>query len=420
MQFGRIHELLENLGISLVSVTESINTTTPHGRMMVNVLLSFAQYERELIAERTRHKIEAARKKGKWTGGHPPLGYDLIPEGGRIVVNKVEADQVRDIFELYVETPSLVKVSQELNNRGWRKKSWTTRAGEECGGGTWNRANVRRLLTDPLYLGMQKLHDEVFDGEHDASVPEDLFSKVQRLMTENHANRGARGRNKYGFLLRGLLRCESCNAAMTPHPSKNHGRLYRYYTCRSAQKHGHSTCPTKSISADKVEAFVVDQIRRIGADPELQHETFQQAVAQLKAEGRGLRAEAKRLKRDLAKAKKDMARLVDALSRSTGATRDAVSQELEKLQQLVEKLNARMVKIQSLQADLKAQTVDEIDLARTLEEFDPVWDVLLTPEKERVLKLLINRIEYHGVTQDLRIAWRLAGFAELANEVTGG
>src|SRR5262245_18678944 len=113
IDFLQIHNDLEKWGVGLVSVTEHINTTTPHGRMMVNVLLSFAQYERELIGERTRDKLRAARRLGRWTGGMPPLGYDVVHEGGRIVVNKDESSTVQMIFQLYLEMGSLLLVVQE-------------------------------------------------------------------------------------------------------------------------------------------------------------------------------------------------------------------------------------------------------------------------------------------------------------------
>ncbi len=414
--FVKIHEFLERHNVALVSVTESINTSTPHGRMMVNVLFSFAQYERELIGERTRDKLSAARRRGQWTGGRPPLGYDTVPEGGRIVVNKTEADQVRAIFHLYVERPSLVEASQELNRRGWRQKSWIAKTGRPCGGRPWNNASVRTLLKNPLYIGRQKLGDETFKGDHESIVTKKLFDQVQRLLTENRTSGGAGARNRHGFLLRGLLRCSACDAAMVPTPTSKGARLYRYYSCRAAQKHGHATCPTKSVNADKVEAFVVDQIRRIGADPALQDETFRQAVAEVKAKARGLRLEARRLKNDLGPAKADVERLVAAVSRCDGPAADAITEKLTATQERLAVLRARQVEIKTELADLKSQSIDRDDLARALEAFDPIWDVLLTQERERVMQLLIERIDYDG--RELTITWRLSGFGDFAAEVS--
>lgn len=415
--FVKIHSFLEELGVALVSVTESINTQTPHGRMMVNVLLSFAQYERELAAERTRHKIEAARKRGQWTGGTPSLGYDIAPEGGRLLVNKAEAEQVRAIFELYIEAPSLVRVAEELNRRGWRNKSWTTRGGNRHGGGSWNRPNLRRLLTSPIYIGRMPLGDDSFPGEHKGIVPKKLFDKVQRLMEKNRLTGGAGARNRHGFLLRGILRCRACNAAMVPHPTKSHGRLYRYYTCRAAQKNGHRTCETKTLPADKIERFVVDQIRCIGSDPTLQEAAFRQAVAEVSARSRGLRLEAKRLVEELTRAREEATRLVSAISCVDGPAADAVANELTKAQERVRTIESRQKEIVAELANLRCQTIDRNELDRALRAFDPIWDVLLTPERERILHLIIEKIDYHGGTKKLEISWQLAGFGQLAQEI---
>ncbi|MHC4181479.1 MAG: hypothetical protein ACYSWU_28600 [Planctomycetota bacterium] len=171
------------------------------------------------------------------------------------------------------------------------------------------------------------------------------------------------------------------------------------------------------VSADKVESFVVDQIRRIGADTQLQEETFRQAVGQVKAQRRGLKAEKKRLERDLLTAKSDVERLVGAVSRVTGQVAEAVAAELEKKQQHLATLENRQGEIEAELADLNAQAIDREHLARAMEEFTPIWEVLLTAERERVLKLLVERIDYDGSNQKLAIHWRLAGYGELAAEV---
>src|SRR5713101_7925941 len=117
LDFARLAEFFEEHGASIVSVTQQLDTSTSMGRLTLNMLLSFAQFEREMVSDRTRDKMHAARRRGKWTGGMPPLGYDVAPEGGRLIVNKTEAEEVRAIFHLYLETRSLVAVSQELNRR---------------------------------------------------------------------------------------------------------------------------------------------------------------------------------------------------------------------------------------------------------------------------------------------------------------
>jgi site-specific DNA recombinase len=204
---------------------------------------------------------------------------------------------------------------------------------------------------------------------------------------------------------------------MTFAPVKKRGKVYRYYRCSAAGRNGHESCPTPSISADKVEAFVVDQIRRIGADPALQKETFRQAVAQVKAQRRGLKLEARRLKSDLSTSRGNVQRLVETVSRLTGPAADATAAELAASQERIASLERRLGGIKTELATLDVQAINRDDLARALEAFDPIWDVLLTPERERVLRLLIEKVEYEGTTQQLAITWRLSGFGQLVEEI---
>jgi site-specific DNA recombinase len=203
---------------------------------------------------------------------------------------------------------------------------------------------------------------------------------------------------------------------MTPHWTRKRHRTYRYYTCRAAQDHGHATCPTKSVNAGRVEQFVVDQIQRIGADPQLQDETFRQAVAQVKAQRRGLKAEKRRIERDLVTVRADVQRLVETVSRVSGQAAEAVAAQLEAAQTRLATLENRQGEVEVELASLKTQVVEREDLTQALAEFTPIWDVLLTPERERVLNLLVEKITYNGATQVLAIDWRLAGFGQLATE----
>jgi len=418
LDFLKLLDFFKHHGVSFVSVSQRFDTSTPVGEMTLNVLLSFAQFERQIIAERTRDKIHACRRRGRWTGGRPVLGYDTAPEGGKLVINKDEAQQVRAIFEMFVEHPSLTAIVQELIRRGWRQKKWTTKGGRQAGGGEWNKASLRTLLANPLYIGKQKLRGEVFPGEHKGIITKKLFDAVQRIIQGNRRDGGASARNSHGFLLRGLIRCTACDAPMTADTPQSHGRRYRYYRCLNAQKKGHASCPTKSIPADRIEKLIVDEIRRIVASSELQDETFRQAMGQVKAQRRGLKTEKKRLARDLAPLRSDVERLVKTLASTDGPAADAVRAELAKAQERIGVMEARDVEVQAEIAARDAQVVDREDLDKTLEAFDPLWDVLLTPEKERILQLLIDRIEYNGESQEMTIAWRLGGFGELAKEVT--
>ena len=374
--------------------------------------------ERQMTAERTRDKMRAARRRGRWTGGMPPLGYDVIPEGGRIVVNEDEAATVVSIFELYLEKGSLLAVAQELRIRGRTRKTWTTREGNVRVGREFNNVDVHRLLTDVIYIGRQKLGDETFDGEHDAIVTKRLFDQVQRMLDANRRNSGASHRNRHGALLRGILRCAACDSAMTHTFNRNrHGRDYRYYRCVNGVKNGAAACTTGSVPAAKIEAFVVEQIQRIGSDPALCDETFRQVQTQVASERRGLKAEAKRIDRELAAGRGELDRVTATATRATGVAADALMAKLAETQERVMTLEHRHREATDRLATLAAQDVDPAEVGRALAQFTDIWDVLLTPERERVLRLLIERVDYHGANRELKITFSATGAKLLAGEI---
>jgi site-specific DNA recombinase len=206
LDFARILEIFDKHQVSFVAVTQQINSATSMGRLMLNVLLSFAQFEREIISERTRDKIAAARRRGKWAGGHPVLGYDVDPRGFKLVVNADEAVRVRAIFELYLEHQGMLGVLQELQRRGWHNKGWTTRKGRQRGGKPFSKSTLHKLLTNVTYIGRIRYKNEVHDGEHAAIIEPDVWQRVQALLLRNGRTGGAVVRNQFGALLKGLLR----------------------------------------------------------------------------------------------------------------------------------------------------------------------------------------------------------------------
>ena len=182
LDFTRMLSLFEKHKVSFVAVTQQFNTSTSLGRLTLNILLSFAQFERELIGERTRDKMSAARRKGKWGGGYPVLGYDIQPGGGRLVVNEEEAEQVRAIFALFEESRSLLLTLAEIE-QSWRLKSWTRKTGHFRPGGPFALNSLRRLLTNILYTGAIRHKGQPYPGEHAAILAPGVWDRVQSLIT---------------------------------------------------------------------------------------------------------------------------------------------------------------------------------------------------------------------------------------------
>jgi site-specific DNA recombinase len=260
LDFAKMMETFDKHHISFVSVTQQFNTATSMGRLVLNILLSFAQFEREIISERTRDKIAATRRKGKWTGGPALLGYDLDPHAAKLKVNPKEAARVRAIFELYLQYRSLETTVRELARRRWRTKQRHNGDGDQCGGRRFTRPTLHRLLTNVTYTGKVRYQNEVYAGEQPALVPLEIWQRVQDLLRNNRGSVRGRAENRSGALLQGLLYCTACACAMTPTSSKCGGKRYRYYFCCAAHRRGRQSCPAKSIPASAIEETVLEQI----------------------------------------------------------------------------------------------------------------------------------------------------------------
>jgi DNA invertase Pin-like site-specific DNA recombinase len=182
LDFARLMEIFDRHQVSLVSITQPLNTTASLGRLTLNILLSFAQFEREMIADRTRDKMAAARRKGKWVGGRPALGYDVAVGGGKLVVNAEEAGRVQAIFALYLQNRSLEALLSEIEARQWMTKGWITRDGKEHPGRPFTRATLDRLLKNVLYVGQVAHQDDVYAGEQEAIVERAVWEQANRRL----------------------------------------------------------------------------------------------------------------------------------------------------------------------------------------------------------------------------------------------
>jgi site-specific DNA recombinase len=261
LDFARLVDRFDQRAVSFVSVTQQFNTTSSLGRLTLNILLSFAQFEKELIGERTRDKMSAARRKGKWVGGTPVLGYDVDPAGGRLIVNQKESRRVRDIFALFLQHHSLPSVLAELERRRWKTKSWKSENGTPHAGRAFTKAALLRLLTNAVYAGQVEYRGELYAGEHAAIVELPVWQEVNADLRAGRRTKTGAIRAPQNALLAGLLHCASCQHPMVPTYTAKPGRRYRYYVCRTARQNGWRACPTKSVPAGMLEDAVLEQLR---------------------------------------------------------------------------------------------------------------------------------------------------------------
>lgn len=256
--FAKMVELFDKHGISFVSVTQAFNTTSSMGRLTLNVLLSFAQFEREVTGERIRDKIAASKARGMWMGGYPPLGYD--PKDRTLVVNEVEAEQVRTMFALYLELGSVHRLVTALEKRVIVSKRWTSATGLVRGGVPYSRGAIFHLLRNRIYLGEIVHKEKVHPGQHAAIVDRELFASVQSQLDANKvARREHTTRNAplAGFVF------DAEGKRMTPAYSRGRsGQRYHYYVCAALQTGG--SVPANVVSrvpAQALEDTVIERLR---------------------------------------------------------------------------------------------------------------------------------------------------------------
>jgi site-specific DNA recombinase len=370
--FARILEAFDQHKVAFCSVTQQFNTTHSMGRLTLNILLSFAQFEREIIGERIRDKLGAQRRRGKWTGGAPVLGYDVdrTNPSPRLVVNAAEAARAREIFALYLQHEALLPVVHELRRRGWRAKARLTKAGVAVGGSAFDKGRLYALLTNPLYAGRVRYQAKVYAGEHEAVVDPAVFDKVQAVLGRNGRTGGVEVRNRHGALLKRLLKCTACGGGMTHTFTSKRGRQYRYYACVRAVKGGRAACPTRSLPAAEVERVVVEQVRRVGRDPALAAEVL--AAARGAADG-------------------ERADLAERARRSEG----------------------RLAEIAGREAALAVESIGEAEARAALADFDGVWDRLSPREQAKLVGLLVANVAYDAAAGTVAVTFHASGIRGL-------
>lgn len=264
--FSKMVEVFERQGVSFVAVTQQINSATPMGRLMLNVLLSFAQFEREVTGERIRDKIAASKRKGLWMGGRPPLGYDVVQR--KLVVNAEEARLVRRIFGDFARVRSCTRLASQLNAEGQTTKAWTTQDGKVNAGGPFDKKLLYALLRNRLYLGELSHQGQWYPGQHAPVVDQALWEGAQAVFCEEATPRAVatRQRDKGDALLRGLL-FDAEGQPLYPTYTRKQGKVYRYYIGQGVNRFGVAGGSLR-LPADPIESATVQQIRTVLSSPE--------------------------------------------------------------------------------------------------------------------------------------------------------
>jgi site-specific DNA recombinase len=270
MDFSRLVEVFEQHKVTFVSVTQSFNTTTSMGRLTLNVLLSFAQFEREVIGERIRDKFAASRKRGMWMGGWAPLGYEV--KDRKLIVNEADAKLIRSIFQRFLKIGSATTLARQLVAENSRNKY----------GKLIDKGMLYKMLRNPVYVGVAMHKGASHPGEHVGIIDRKTWDKVQARLQENPRKRAGAARAQTPSLLKGII-FGPTGIAMSPTHTRKNGKLYRYYLSQTVLKQGAGDCPAARVPAAEIEKIVIDQVRLLLLSPEIIVQTWRNARKSIKS-----------------------------------------------------------------------------------------------------------------------------------------
>jgi site-specific DNA recombinase len=406
LDFAKLINLFDEHNVSFVSVTQQFNTTTSMGRLTLNILLSFAQFEREIIGERIRDKKLATAQQGKYVGGGPILGLDVVDR--KFVVNRDEAKLVQAIFDRFEKLESCRKVAIALNAEGIRTKQYTSKRGQPRGGKEWTGGKVYDVLTNRKYLGQIVHKGKVYAGEHEAIVSVKQFERVQAQL---HANKTYTHKHQVRrfVLLRRMIRCGHCGSRVMPNWTRRDGREYRYYTCTRKVKTGYGQCPLPVLPGGQIETAVVAQLRMILRHPDVIARTYREIA---KSGATGPDPQTLASLDELRQRREQTQKAIRAVLK-LGGQDGFMAEELKRLHGELKSLDAS---IRGLEDRVKRAAPVELDrVGEALRALDPIWDVLIPEEQQRVAQLLIEQITVSTTGIDIR--FRTNGIEQIVEEL---
>jgi site-specific DNA recombinase len=382
--FHQLMDVFDRNGVKFVSVTQSLDTQNPMGRLLRNVLLDFAQFEREMTADRTRDKMHQRAQKGLWNGGNVPYGYTA--ENKRLIINAEEAARLQFMFQRFAVTPSLAKLRDELHSRGWYSRSKKP----------WSKSALDQILRNPLYSGYIRFNEELYKGDHAAIVEDCLFRKVQSVRRDRtHGS----SKLKRVFLLKGLIHCSVCGSWMTPHYTQKRnkdGSAHRipYYRCTKTLHFNNSVCSVKHINADHVEGLVVEKLSELSKNEAYLRASVDELNGDLQRKVEPLEREAQRIRKRVNEIEQEIARYVKAL----GQGKLSIARLEAQIGTLEADKNALQIDLFECERKVNESATRDFNaelLQQTLQDFRTVFSTLTPLEQSEALQCVLKRVTVH-------------------------
>lgn len=378
--FERIYEICQKPNVAILSITQSYDTSTPSGRLLRNLIVEFSQYERDMIADRTRDKMLQRAEKGMWNGGNAPFGYKV--ENKKLIPHPEESSIVQLIFQQYSKEASQAKVRELLRLRGHKFRN----------GKDWDKGTIFHILNNPIYCGKIRYKDQIFQGEHEPLIEESLFTRAESLSPQRTHTKT---KLEKAFLLKGLIRCPDCGA-MTPHYTQKRrkdgtpSRIY-YYRCSKTMHFDNSVCKLKSVNADEVESFVIRSLSEISHNEAYVDETLATLNANLKVKTAHKEKETESLKGRLGELDGQIDRYVKAIGEGSISVH-LMEKQIKGLMEDKKKIESQL---ETLEQDINKKVFEEFDVKlvkQSLKRFRDSFESLGTEEKTETIQTLLQSV----------------------------
>jgi len=385
--FYQLIDYFEKYGVTFISITQNFDTSSAAGRLMRNIMLDFAQFEREMTAERTKDKLCARAKRGMWNGGCVPLGYINDKENKVLLVDPEEEKLVKLIFQKYIELKSISKVVELINSNGY-----TTKTGGEFMGTT-----VGHILSNKKYLGLIEYANETYEGLHTGIIDQETFNKVQDILSRNKTGNYTPSENKYNLSLLGLVKCHYCGASLTSYYCIKDGKRYMYYKCSKLLHGNNKSCQMKALNAHSLDKAVIDKLTELGNDKAKLDDVINKVNGRYMEELESLEVQQGRHKEMLSKTKDKISKLIHAIT-DRDTKLEVIEDELHALEMKKKDLELKLVELNTRIVRLKDKIINAGVVYDGYRHFTSIYPTLLPKDKHRYMQSLVKEVD---VSNDL-------------------
>jgi site-specific DNA recombinase len=417
--FLELDEILRSQNIDIVITTQHIDTTTPAGQMQRTIMIAFAQFEREMIAERTRESTYVRAQKGYWLGGSVPLGYDVVEK--KLRVNEQERDLVRRIFKLYLDNPSTRQLTTLINSEGHKTKIRTTKAGTQSGGNDFNYQSIHNILRNPVYTGWIKMNGEQFKGLHESIIEDSLFELVQKRLDLSAIDTFATLEGS-PLLLLGTTKCGFCGGNLTTYFSNNgkNDVKHYYYKCTTTSKQDKKKCPSRLVPARDLEEFTQNLMLHTARKQGFFDAITAQIVDNSEEEVSELNADKTALSGNLSAIDKKISNLTDNFTQ--GVLDEALKQKLvvklTEMETEKTRIQHHISELSNKIEEIQQNKFHKTSLKNILREFDAIINNSSIEEKRQMMRTIIEGIKISAKTgeKDGLVEFKIRGNGTLVKK----